>query len=1327
MPENNQRNPIEALAEEFLARYRGGERPPLSEYVRRHPELAEQIRDLFPALVLMEEVVPSDPTTTGDGAPGDLPGGLPMERLGEYRLLRELGRGGMGVVYEAEHESLGRHVALKLLQEGSAADAVRLERFRREARAAAKLHHTNIVPVFEVGTCDGIHYYAMQYIRGQSLEEVLKDLRRLRRCDAVQLPLPPRADSKAALSAQLASALVSGQFSAAELSDPPSQATVDEPQQSAAPLSATLSAQRDYYHGVARIGLQVAEALTYAHGQKVLHRDIKPANLLLDLEGVVWVTDFGLAKAEGTELTQTGDLVGTLRYMAPERFNGISSTSGDIYSLGLTLYEMLTLRPAFEEGDRGRLIRRVMNEEPVRPRTLDRRIPRDLETVVLKCLAKDPAERYDTAEELAEDLRRFLADRTIRARRASNWERTWRWCRRNPALASLLVTVAVLLVAVASVSTFSAASLQTALTRTEKAEREARLREAEALVGQAHGTRYSRRPGQRFEALAALRKAATAGRELNQTPEWFDRLRNETIAALALPDVHITQVFGELPPGTNTAEVSHDFEQYARTTRQGACSVRRIADDTEIAAFPEMGEPSAVDFGPGRLLVLHGSTSRRIQLWDLADPEPVLRLDERHAVDGWSFRRDGRLLALGFGDGFVGVYATDTGKCRHYLAPNGITKDLSTCPHPTEPFVAVCGYWSNLLQVRDLRTGAVLVAHNLPWRGSYRCAWSPDGRTLAVSHGDGDAVHLYAFDSAPPGLRLTRTLRAPAMQGTAIHFNPAGDRVVTRGWNDVVHLFDADNGRLLFSTHALTTSARESLRFDRSGGRLAAARVGPLREQIGVWSVSDARAYRALVHDGTGRGHFQSLHAVHPSGRLAAVYLTDGLALFDLETGRELAFVQVPGDRGNVGNVCFDGAGNLYTNSFAGLFRWPVRPDPTRSGRLTVGPAERLPFHPGNRAIATSQDRHVIAQAMFAGYGMEEFAGGWILHSNSPAPRRVDAGLSMHWCSVSPDGRWVAFARHDPYHIDIFDAASSQRVWHSPFDQHSYCRFSPDNRWLVTDLDGGRLYVAGTWEPGIRLGPGIPWDVSPDSRLVILGMKDGVYRLVELATGRELARLEDPERIAASAVFTPDGTRLVVSAADGLRVWDLRRIRRELAELGLDWDAPPYPEAADGLPGPLEVQVVGANGLALGNPMDLNNLAWQLATGPMDQRDPARALKLIQDAVKQQPENAIFLNTLGVVQYRNGRYREAIVALEKSLRVGKGAFAAFDLFFLAMCHAKLGAPDKAKDCFDRAVKWTEAQKDLAAQHVEELKAFRDEAEAESGLRAPDVGSSGRPS
>jgi serine/threonine protein kinase/WD40 repeat protein len=1302
---------LERLAEEFVERHRRGERPALSEYISRHPDLAAEVRDLFPALVQIEKLKPAAGDLTGAfTATSDSPAEAIPDRFGEYRILRQVGQGGMGVVYEAEQESLGRHVALKVLPRQALFKTTYLERFRREAKAAGRLHHTNIVPVFGVGEHDGTHYYAMQFIAGEGLDKVLHDLRRLRDTPGALTQAEP----------SVAHSLLSGRFALEQSSSAEPLAANSAP---SSPMSAdrlhgssTLSvagSENAYFRGIARIALQVAEALAYAHRQGILHRDIKPSNLLLDPQGTVWVTDFGLAKAEGADdLTQTGDIVGTVRFMAPERFDGRSLPQSDVYALGVTLYELLTLRPAFDDVNKARLVEKVLHEPPVPPRKLDPRIPRDLETVVLKCLAKEPAERYASADVLAEDVRRFLADRPILARRSTWRERTWRWCRRNPAVASLLALVASLLTAIAIVSTVSAMRLTTALTRTQQAERNARLREADALVGQAHGTRLSGQPGRRFEALDALGKAAAIGHELDQPPEWFDHLRNEAIAALTLTDIHITDSWEGLPPGTRHATVSEDFELYALTDEQGTCTVLRVADNTVVARLPELEEQTNVVFGPGRLLGLHGLASGRWQLWDLAGAEPIRRLGADD-VHGYDFRPDGRLIALNHRDGSASVYATDTGVCRHRLAPNGITRGLWVRLHPTEPIVACCSYFSRTLQLRDLESGAVSVSVTLPWAagGSGGCAWSPDGRTLAVTVGDGGPIHLYRFDVAARSLDLTRAVQEPPGNsgGLWVRFNPLGDRLVGCAWNGTIHLFDVPTGRWLFSTFSLHTVGLGLNQFDPTGTRLAAARVGARQERIGLLSVADGREYRALVHDGPAQANGPL--ALHPGGRLAAQVFPDGVALFDLETNREVAFAPAP-----LGacRICFDGVGNLLTNSSVGFLRWPVRPDPARPSRLTIGPPERLPFHAGSCFIAASRDGKVIAQAMYNGYGMSPFAGGWVLHPNAPKPYCLEAGASMNSAGVSPDGRWVAFGQHI-HRVNVYEAATGRRVWQSAADGHYNFRFSQDGRWLATENDGGRVYSVGTWEPGPQLGPGMPWDISSDGRLVVMGMSDGIYRLVELATGRELAQLEEPTRSAPGAFFTPDGTRLVTDAADGLRVWDLRRIRAELTKLGLDWDAPPYPETPKATPEPLEVRVVGAE-LIPSHPMALNNQAWKLATGPAPQRDPAKALKLIQEAVKLQPKDATLLNTLGVVQYRNGLYKEALVTLEKSLAAGKGDSDGFDLIFLAMCHAKLGDKARAKDCFDRAVKWTAARKDLPPNYVEELKAFRAEAEAE--LRSP---------
>ncbi|HJZ55593.1 MAG TPA: serine/threonine-protein kinase, partial [Gemmataceae bacterium] len=495
-------NLLNDLAHEFAERYRHGERPSLTEYAERHPELADQIRDLFPALAVMEEF------GSVDGANPDLAANsnhVP-ERLGEYRILREVGRGGMGVVYEAVQESLGRHVALKVLPVRGTVPQKQHERFKREAKAAANLHHTNIVPVFGVGEAEGVHFYAMQFIHGQGLDAVLEEVRRLRAGTAAGSP--PEANAN--LTVSLAAGLVSGfeLVRPSALTDPAVR-TRDTRAGSTSVVgkSGESATGSDYYRRVARIGLQVAEALVHAHAEGVLHRDVKPSNLLLDARGCVWVTDFGLAKMEGSEeLTTPGDIVGTLRYMPPERFAGTEDARGDVYGLGLTLYEMLALRPAFDAPDRPRLLELVRHGDVPHPRQSDPRVPRDLETVVLKAAAREPGDRYQTAAELAADLGRFLDDQPVLARRVSWLEQARRWCQRKPTVAGLYAAV-VLGAALAAVTAGVVALWRDAerardTAEAAKGDEETARREVEKLLGVESGLRGKLEDALRRERVA---------------------------------------------------------------------------------------------------------------------------------------------------------------------------------------------------------------------------------------------------------------------------------------------------------------------------------------------------------------------------------------------------------------------------------------------------------------------------------------------------------------------------------------------------------------------------------------------------------------------------------------------------------------------------------------------------------------------------------------------------------------------------------------------------------------------------------------------------------
>jgi tetratricopeptide (TPR) repeat protein/tRNA A-37 threonylcarbamoyl transferase component Bud32 len=522
------------VTDELLERHRRGERPALTDYVGRYPELAGELRALFSALVLMEDVRPGPPPPAQEAPPART-GDIPFQHLGEYRIIRQIGRGGMGVVYEAEQESLGRRVALKVLPPEALRDPTHVQRFQREARAAARLHHTHIVPVFGVGEDKGTHYYVMQYIEGRPLNEVLAELRRLRADGGPAGGPPPdrapagggarsgpnpAADDGPPFSVEVAQSLWEGRFGSARpqasaaamdhdgISGPEGAASAPaSPTPSPAAASAgTASASRPlsdphrpYAKSVAHVGVQVAEALEYAAQQGVLHRDIKPSNLLLDVWGSVWLTDFGLAKATGTpDLTRTGDLLGTLRYMAPERFQGRADVRSDVYALGLTLYEALALRPAFHEAGQMQLIRQITTGEPPRLDQLNPYLPRDLVTVVHKAMAKDPSDRYQTAKALAEDLSRFLDDRPIVARRLGVLEQAWRLCRRNPTVTAL----AAALLALVGVAVGGGFWL-------ERQHAEQRGRAREAVEGALDHLPGLRRQGRWTEAEAVLAQAAS--------------------------------------------------------------------------------------------------------------------------------------------------------------------------------------------------------------------------------------------------------------------------------------------------------------------------------------------------------------------------------------------------------------------------------------------------------------------------------------------------------------------------------------------------------------------------------------------------------------------------------------------------------------------------------------------------------------------------------------------------------------------------------------------------------------------------------------------------
>ena len=404
---------FDALVCEVSAKLEAGRPVDLDAIADEHPQHVDGLRKLLPTLEAMAELGHSDVLP----GPSTEPAGPTTGILGDFRILRQIGRGGMGVVYEAQQISLNRRVALKVLPFAAVLDPRQLQRFKNESQAAASLRHPNIVQVFLVGCERAVHFYAMDFIEGQTLAQVIDSLRQTS-------PLHP----------------------AERGSEEPAADTVRDLQAHISTDGSIRSAE--FFRAAARLGIQAAEALEHAHQMGVVHRDIKPSNLMVDGEGHLWITDFGLAQVESNpDLTMTGDILGTLRYMSPEQATGkrrVLDHHTDIYSLGVTLYELLTLRPAFDADDRQRVLQQIADEEPRAPRRLNGAIPKDLETIVLKAMAKEPEGRYASAQKLADDLRRFLEDKPIQARRPSILQRVRKWGRRHrPVVWSAVVVVVI--------------------------------------------------------------------------------------------------------------------------------------------------------------------------------------------------------------------------------------------------------------------------------------------------------------------------------------------------------------------------------------------------------------------------------------------------------------------------------------------------------------------------------------------------------------------------------------------------------------------------------------------------------------------------------------------------------------------------------------------------------------------------------------------------------------------------------------------------------------------------------------------------------------------
>jgi WD40 repeat protein len=997
-----------------------------------------------------------------------------------------------------------------------------------------------------------------------------------------------------------------------------------------------------YYRSVAQIGIQVAEALDYAHHEGILHRDIKPSNLLLDTSGRVWVTDFGLAKAVDSEdLTQSGDLVGTLRDMAPERIQGKADARSDVYGLGITLYEMLTLQPAFDDSHRAKLIEQVTHVEPLRPRKLDPQVPRDLETIVQKAIAKDPARRYQEATDLAADLRRFLADRPIRARRTPALERVWRWCRRNPAVAALAGSVTTLLLVVTVISTVSAIWLQ----RSESAERAAKDnaldRLWESLRDRAQARRMSRHIGQRTEALRSIREAMQLPLPRGHT---LDELRTEAVAALALHDIEVEREWpGGLMDGIVSLAFDVNLERYARLAEDGTVSVRRVTDDEELirlkaAAVGHFPPESAAKlcFSPdGHYLSIWHGASSRLTVWRVDATKATTRYRAENVAGQADFSPDCASLAYVTRDGIAAVVELESGRVRT-VATRDKPIHLLFAPDGRHLAIEISRNNKSSLQVCDLDTGKVEYIVPKVSSRDWPIAWHPEGWAVAT-YNDLE-IRLSNVSSG----KTERVFDGTKLRGSRSNFDSTGHVLLTNDWDNVLHVREASFGRNLLS---LPAAGHTYLRLSPDN-RLPVLKASE-PTVIQLLRLHGNREYQTIL---LGNGAVKNV-ALHPDGRLLAVNC-DAPALIDLATARPVASLP----RSDYGGLSWESSGALLTASYLGLWRWPHSDSAPGlpSAKLhtgeryeyRLGPPQPLMEQTPSHICGFSADGQTIGIAYYQG-------GAVVLHRSAPQRTvRVKAqqDKNVHSCAVSPDGHWVATGSSDAVDrigVNVWETDSGRgvRTLTLGSGRWNHVAFSPDGRWLLTTGGGCRLWHVGTWTEGLTVG-GTEGCFSPDSRLLAVGDSAGAIRLVSTETGVSVVRLEAPELTRLEPrCFTTDGSRLIAAGADtqALHVWDLRELRRGLAELGLDWLEPPYPpltrkEEPERRASPLPLKVSVAPG-DLARYEAMNAVAAARALLIYDEAkfgDPAQALELAQEAVNLAPKEARCWNTLGIAHYRSG-------------------------------------------------------------------------------------------
>jgi eukaryotic-like serine/threonine-protein kinase len=1212
-----------------------------------------------------------------------------------YEILGELGRGGMGVVYQARQVRLNRPCALKMILAGAHATPEAAARFLAEAKAIARLQHVHIVQIYHIGEADGLPFLELEYLSGGSLD---------RQLDGTPWP-----------------------------------------------------AKR-----AAHLGEQLARGSAEAHRLGIVHRDLKPANVLLTADGTPKITDFGLAKTLGTEsgLTQSELIMGSPSYMGPEQASGQARQAGpaaDIYAVGAILYELLTGRPPFRGTTTLETLEQVKGAEPVSPSQLVPGLPRDVETICLTCLQKEPGKRYGSAAALAEDLRRFQAGEPIRARRIGGAERSWRWCRRNPLVAGLVAGIALTMVSGTLVSTYFAIvatrNSTEALANANRAKAEKLVSDHRLYLAEIHLAQQAwqeHRPDLVQQILQMVVPSRPEDPDFRGF-EWYylDRVCQSAGVHTLRGHTSSVRAVAYSPDGRQIASASNDYtvKLWDTATRQ---EVRTLSGHTAYA--------TSVAYSPDGRTLASASDDRTVRLWDTVTGHEVQTLrGHSEAVVGVAYSPVGHQIASASYDRTVKLWDAATG--REIRTLQGHAEWVLCVAFSPDGRQIASGSRDCTMKLWDVATGQEVQTAREDGSSVRSVMYSPSGQFLASAY-DNHTVKLW--DTATG--QEVRTVRGNAGSVRGVAFGPDGRQIASASDDQTVRLWDAATGRELLNLRGHETAVC-GVAFRPDGRQIASASTDGT---VKLWDTAAGQEVPTL------RGHADRVYSVVYSSdgrRIVSVGGDNTVRLWDVDTGQELRTLRGLAYGNNAANYSPDGC--YLACAAAGTVKLldAATGEMVRTFRGHSNVWAGVAYSPDGRQIAAvGIDRTVMVWDAATGQEVRTLRG------------HADTVLGVVF---SPDGRLIASSSSDST-VKLWAAATGQeiRTLHGHTNGVISVAFSPDGRHLASGGGDGtmKLWDVATGRDALTLrGHAAPvWSVafSPDGRRIASASEDHTVKLWDVAAGQEVLTLRDHEATVYAVAFRPDGRQVASTSSDGtVKLWDARlptpelqvlrdarsvvaslfaqslptaevlvRIRHDptlgdrVRQCALDL-AEPYgrslvvheaervvhalfakpmfrPEVLASLRNDASLsEPVRRQALALAEQVSEYPISLDIASRAVVRRSSAEpaayrlALRQAETACRIVPNDYFLLKTLGVAQYRVGEHAEAMATLTRADQIRAGnpvGWDPADLAFLSLAQQRMG---KTKDARATLGRLQEVLKKPEWVHNSEMHAYLREAES----------------